>query len=57
MNDVKHLGAYQSGEHLNIYVNVGDGSEAWTASYIIHLDTGALVSHKMYEGPEFHNQF
>ena len=57
MNDVKSLGAYKSGEDLNIYVDVGDGSEGWTASYIIHLDTGALVSHKMYEGPEFHNQF
>ncbi|MBK1832114.1 hypothetical protein JIN77_15360 [Verrucomicrobiaceae bacterium R5-34] len=57
MNEIKHLGVYKSGSKLNIYVNVGDGSEAWTASYLIDPATGTLVSHKVYDGAEFHNNF
>jgi len=57
MNEVKSLGVYTSGKNLNIYVNLGDGAEAWAASYVINPASGALVSHKMYDGAEFHNLF
>lgn len=57
MNGVEHLGVYNSGKNLNIYVNVGDGAEGWTSSYVISPATGTLVSHKVYDGPAFHNQF
>ena len=35
---------------------LGDGGEAWTASYVINPATGALVSHQVHDGPAFHNQ-
>ena len=47
MNDAARLGLYLKGENLCIHVTVGDGSDAWIASYIINPDTGALLSHSV----------
>ena len=56
MNDSKSLGIYSQGKNLGVYVDVGDGAEGWTASYVINAATGSLVSHQVQDGPEFHNQ-
>jgi hypothetical protein len=55
-NASKSLGLVTHGKNLCIYVNVGDGAEGWTASYVVNPSTGSLVSHQMQDGPEFHNQ-
>ncbi|MFK7911812.1 MAG: hypothetical protein AB8F34_14600 [Akkermansiaceae bacterium] len=55
-NAAKHLGLVTQGKNLCVYVNVGDGAEAWTASYVINPSTGSLVSHQIQAGAEFHNQ-
>ncbi|MEJ6571244.1 MAG: hypothetical protein QNL01_15305 [Akkermansiaceae bacterium] len=55
MNGVSHLGLYLKGKNLCVYMNVGDGAESWTASYVVNPSTGALVSHSVIDGPEFHN--
>ncbi len=53
MNDTARLGLYLKGENLCIYVTVGDGSDAWVASYIINPDTGALLSHSVERASAF----
>ena len=53
MNDAARLGLYLKGENLCIYVTVGDGSDAWIASYIINPDTGALLSHSVERASVF----
>jgi len=41
------------GKNLCLYVTVGDGSDAWAASYIINPDTGALLSHSVERASVF----
>ena len=53
MNDTARLGLYLKGENLCIHVTVGDGSDAWIASYIINPDTGALLSHSVERASVF----
>ena len=53
MNDTARLGLYLKGENLCIYVTVGDGSDAWVASYIINPDTGAMLSHSVERASAF----
>lgn len=55
MNDSTSLGLYMKGKNLCVYVDVGDGGEAWTASYVVNPATSVLVSHKVEDGPAFHN--
>lgn len=55
-NASKSLGLVTHGNNLCVYVNVGDGAEAWTASYVISSSTGSLISHQVHDGPEFHNR-
>ena len=55
-NNVNKLGLATQGSNLCVYVNVGDGAEGWTASYVVNPATGALVSHQVHDGPAFHNQ-
>jgi len=56
MNGVSHLGLYLKGKNLCVYMDVGDGAESWTASYVVNPSTGALVSHEVEDGPAFHNK-
>lgn len=53
MNDTARLGLYLKGKNLCLYVTVGDGSDAWAASYIINPDTGALLSHSVERASAF----
>lgn len=55
-NAAKRLGLVSQGKNLCVYVNVGDGAEAWTASYVVNPATGSLVSHQVQDGAEFHNK-
>jgi len=55
MNGLAHLGLYLKGKDLCIYLDVGDGAEAWSASYILNPATAALLSHNVQDGPSFHN--
>jgi len=57
MNELKSLGVTKRGRNINIYINIGDGSESWVASYLIEPTSGTLIAHEMYDGPDFHNQF
>ncbi|MCP5536826.1 MAG: hypothetical protein H7A51_11430 [Akkermansiaceae bacterium] len=56
MNESKHLGLVMKGDKLCVFVNLGDGGESWTASYVVDPATGALVSHAVEDGPAFHNR-
>lgn len=56
MNGTKHLGLVRKDKNLCVFVNVGDGAEGWTASYVVNPSTGALISHEVEDGPEFHNR-
>ena len=55
-NGTKNLGLVTQGENLCVYVNVGDGGEAWTAAYVVNPASGTLVSHQVHDGPAFHHQ-
>lgn len=54
-NTASSLGLATQGNNFCVYVNLGDGAEAWVASYIVSSSTGALISHKVHDGPEFHH--
>jgi|GEM_PF-950913 hypothetical protein len=56
MNTNPRLGLYLKGSSLCIYVTVGDGSDAWCASYIVNPETGALVSHNVERASKFHRK-
>ena len=54
MNNTPRLGLYLKGEDLCIYITLGDGSDAWCASYIVNLESGALISHQVESQRAFH---
>lgn len=54
MNDNPRMGLYLRGTDLCVYVDVGDGSNAYSASYIINPDTGTLVAHRVENRKAFH---
>ncbi len=56
MNESKSLGLVMKGSNLCIFVNLGDGAESWTASYVVNPSTGALVSHVVDDASDFHNR-
>ena len=62
MNDIKQIGVLENaqgssrdGDLLYFYINLGDGSESWVASYAIDLVSGVLVSHEIHDAVSFHN--
>jgi len=55
MNDSTSLGLNQRGSQLRLLVDVGDGAEGWTATYVIDPSTLTLVSHAVEDGPTVHN--
>ena len=55
MNGVSHLGLYLKGKNLCFYMDVGDGAEAWTASYVVDPTTRTILSHDVEDASEFHN--
>ena len=55
MNDPARMGLYLKGGNLCVYLDLGDGAESWTASYIVNPATAALVAHYVDDGPTFHN--
>lgn len=55
MNEIKKIGVFKQGKDLNVYVDLGDGSEAWTASYVINPAGAVLVFHEVHDGVDFHN--
>jgi len=56
MNESKSLGLVMKGSNLCVFVNVGDGAESWTATYVVNPSTGALVFHAVEDRSEFHNR-
>ncbi len=56
MNESKSLGLVMKGSNLCVFVNLGDGAESWTASYVVNPSTGALVSHVVDDASDFHNR-
>ncbi len=46
---------YTSGKNVGLTVDVGDGSEAWTSSYLIDPATLRLLSHEVEDCAAFHN--
>lgn len=54
MNEVSHLGLNQRGKQLRVLVDVGDGAEGWTATYVVDPATLTLVSHAVGDGPAVH---
>jgi hypothetical protein len=56
MNDSTSLGLNQRGKQLRVLVDVGDGAEGWTATYVVDPTTLTLVSHDVRDGPEVHNE-
>ncbi len=56
MNDVSHLGLNQRAKQLRVLVDVGDGGESWTATYVIDPATLTLVSHAVGDGPAVHHE-
>lgn len=57
MNESESLGLVMKGENLCVFVNLGDGGEAWVAAYVVNPSTGELVSHELEDGPAFHNRW
>ena len=55
MNESSSLGLNQRGNQLRLLVDVGDGAEGWTATYVIAPSTLTLVSHAVEDGPTVHN--
>ena len=55
MNTQTSLGLNQRGKQLRVLVDVGDGAEAWTASYVINPSSLTLISHTVKDGPTVHN--
>ncbi len=53
MNNNPQLGLYMVGSNLCIYITLGDGSDAWCASYVVNPATGALVSHNVDRASKF----
>lgn len=53
MNDNPRLGLCMRGEDLCVFVRLGDGSQAWVASYIVNAQTGALLSHEVQDARSF----
>ncbi|MGB2186923.1 MAG: hypothetical protein ACPH5P_09645 [Akkermansiaceae bacterium] len=53
MNDNPRLGLYLRGEDLCVFVRLGDGSQAWVASYIVNPQTGALLAHQVQDARSF----
>lgn len=53
MNDNPRLGLYMRGEDLCVFVRLGDGTQAWVASYIVNAQTGALLSHEVEDARSF----
>lgn len=56
MNESKSLGLVMKNKNLCVFVNVGDGAEGWTATYVVSSSTGTLVSHVVEDGAAFHNK-
>jgi len=54
MNANPRMGLYLRGTDLCVYVDVGDGSKAFSASYIINPDSGTLVAHRVEDRKAFH---
>ena len=54
MNANPRMGLYLRGTDLCVYVDVGDGSKAYTASYFINPNTGTLVAHRVENRKAFH---
>lgn len=52
----KSMGLVTHGENICVYIDLGDGAEGWTASYVIDPSTGILISHHVQDGPKFHNK-
>ena len=46
---------FTSGNNLGLTVDVGDGAESWTSSYLLHPAPLRLLSHQVEDGPTFHN--
>ncbi|MBT8036652.1 MAG: hypothetical protein KJO21_03815 [Verrucomicrobiae bacterium] len=56
MNGLSHLGINQRGEQLRVLVDVGDGAEGWTATYVVNAQNLSLISHEVRDGAEVHNE-
>jgi hypothetical protein len=54
MNANPRMGLYLRGTDLCVYVDVGDGSKAYTASYFINPNTGTFVAHRVENQKAFH---
>lgn len=53
---VDALSLNQQGKKLRLLVDVGDGGEGWTAVYEFDPSKGALLSHRVGNGVEVHEQ-
>ena len=49
------LRLFTSGSNLGLTVDVGDGAEGWTSSYVVNPATLTLLSHQVEDGPTFDN--
>ncbi len=49
------LRLFTSGTNLGLTVDVGDGAEGWTSSYVVNPATLTLLSHQVEDGPTFDN--
>jgi len=46
---------FTSGSNLGLTVDVGDGAESWTSSYLLDPAPLSILSHQVEDGPTFHN--
>ena len=46
---------FTSGSNLGLTVDVGDGAESWTSSYLLVPAPLSILSHQVEDGPTFHN--
>jgi hypothetical protein len=46
----------QQGKKWRLLVDVGDGSEGWSAVYVFDPAAGTLLSHSVEDGAKVHNQ-
>jgi len=53
--ELPSLNLFTSGNNLGVAIDVGDGSESWTSSYLLHHAPLRLLSHQVDDAGAFHN--